>query len=232
MKTNLTFTFVSLLILTTIILSPIVIADNKTASDSFARWEKVIKTFESWDDQNAPPKDPILFVGSSSIRMWKTRLSFPDLPVMNRGFGGSQTFEVNHFYDRIIKPYKPKLVLLYCGDNDIAFGKTAERVLDDYKKFVDLIHTDMPETKIIYISIKPSGSRWKLWPQMKDVNDKIAEFTRTDKRLYYADCASCLLDNGKPNDSLFIEDRLHLNKQGYKTWTKVLRPIIDNVLKK
>jgi lysophospholipase L1-like esterase len=197
------------------------------------RWEKTIQEFEKWDTKNAWPKKPVLFAGSSSIRMWPTRDAFPELPLINRGFGGSQISDVNYFIERIVLKYKPRLIVFYCGDNDISVGKSPEQVFADYQEFVSRVHSDLPKTKIIYISIKPSGSRWKLWPQMKQANEKIQTFSENNKRLYYADCGTCLLtEKGEPNDELFIKDRLHLNEKGYAKWKTVLLPILQEALKK
>jgi lysophospholipase L1-like esterase len=205
--------------------------EQNTSKES--RWEKAIQEFENWDAKNAWPKKPILFAGSSSIRMWPTRECLPELPVINRGFGGSQISDVNDFLERIVLKYKPKLIVFYCGDNDINAGKSPEQVFDDYRQFVSRVHADLPKTKIIYISIKPSGARWKLWPKMKQTNEMIQTFSENNKRLYYTDCATCLLtENGKPNDELFIKDRLHLNEKGYAKWKTALLPILQEALKK
>ena len=144
------------------------------------RFGKDIESFVAWDSKNAVPADPILFVGSSSIRMWKTRESFPDLPVINRGFGGSHISDVIHFTDRIVLPYAPKLIVFYAGDNDMAGGKSAARVLCDYRRFVELVHVRLPDTSIIFIPIKPSGSRWSLWPEMTKANGLIEAFSGKD----------------------------------------------------
>ncbi len=197
------------------------------------RWGDTIREFEKWDSKNYYPIDGVLFVGSSSIRMWPTREYFPDLPVINRGFGGSQISDVNFFADRIVLPYKPQLIVFYCGDNDIAAGKSPTRILQDYKAFVALVCSELPSTKIIFIAIKPSGSRWDKWPLMKETNSSIEAFSKKDKKLYYFDAASPLLGkDGKPMDKLFLKDRLHLNPEGYTAWTKHLRPLIDKAFDK
>jgi len=202
-----------------------------SAEKKVDRWEKDIQQFESWDRKNSYPKDGVLFVGSSSIKMWSTRESFQDLPVINRGFGGSQISDSIHFFKRIVEPYRPRVVVLYAGDNDIASGKTSERVFEDYKKFVALVHGSMPKTSVIFVAIKPSGSRWSLWPPMKKANDMVEEFCRKDPRLTYFDSAEPLIGaDGKPRDDLFLKDRLHLNAEGYKAWTKRVRPIVEAAL--
>ena len=207
-------------------------AQTKPAKNNqVAQWEKIIRTFEDWDKKNSFPSDAILFAGSSSIRLWPTRESFGQFDVINRGFGGSQISDVVYFAERIVLPYKPKVIVFYAGDNDIAGGKTAERAFDDYQKFVDIAQKQLPTTRIIFISIKPSGSRWSLWNVMKDANKMIEDFSQKDDRLYYLDAATPLLDsNGQPNDELFLSDRLHLNDKGYEIWTKLLTPIIKKAM--
>jgi len=196
------------------------------------RWEKTISQFEEWDSKNSYPADAVLFVGSSSIRMWRTRESFRGLPVINRGFGGSQISDVNYFIDRVVLKYRPRVIVFYAGDNDVAAGKSARRVFEDYRKFVKIVRDKLPKTAIIYIGIKPSGSRWRLWPVMAEANSLIKDFCGKDKRLLYFDSAMPLLgDDGKPNAKLFLNDKLHLNGEGYKIWTRLLRPVINKALK-
>lgn len=196
------------------------------------KWGKDIGQFEQWDSKNSWPGDAVLFVGSSSIRMWRTRESFGDLPVINRGFGGSQISEVNYFVDRIVLKYRPRVIVFYAGDNDVAAGKSGKKVFEDYCKFVKIVHDKLPQTPIIYIGIKPSGSRWALWPVMAEANAMIRDLCAKDKRLLYFDSATPLLgSDGKPNEKLFLGDKLHLNGEGYKIWTRLLRPVIEEALK-
>ena len=199
--------------------------------DPAAKWGKTIEQFEDWDRKNSFPSDAVLFVGSSSIELWPTRESFRDLPVINRGFGGSQVSEVNYFADRIVLPYKPKVIAFYAGDNDVAKGKSAKRVFEDYQKFVKIVHEKLPRTKIIFVAIKPSGSRWALWPVMAEANKMIEDFSGRDARLYYFDSATPVLAaDGKPDPKLFLKDKLHLNPEGYRVWTRALKPIVSEAL--
>ena len=196
------------------------------------KWEKTIRQFEQWDSKNTFPSDAVLFVGSSSIRMWPTRECFGEFAVLNRGFGGSQISDVNYFVERIVLRYGPKVIVFYAGDNDVAAGKSARRVFEDYEKFIKLVHKKLPGTRIIYIGIKPSGSRWSLWPVMNQANTMIKDFSGKDGRLYYFDSATPLLSSdGKPNADFFLKDQLHLNDKGYEVWTKRLRPIIEKAVK-
>lgn len=206
--------------------------DKPAAKYPAERWEKTIRAFEVWDSKNTFAPNAILFVGSSSIRMWPTRDCFEEFAVINRGFGGSHISDVNYFAGRIVLRYEPKVIAFYAGDNDVAAGKTAKRVFDDYKKFVKLVHKKLPRTRIIFIAIKPSRSRWSLWPVMNEANMMIKDFTGKDNRLLYFDSATPLLDSdGKPNEKLFLDDNLHLNSKGYEVWTKLLRPVIKEALR-
>ncbi len=221
---------VLLLLVVSCVLTGVVLAEPVADPDP-NRFAGEIKAFTEWDSKNAVPAEPILFVGSSSIRMWRTHESFPDLPVVNRGFGGSHISDVIHFAERIVLPYRPKLIVFYAGDNDIAGGKSAQRVLHDYSRFVGLVHARLPRTRIIFITIKPSGSRWALWPEMSRANELVKASCEKDARLFFADLAAPLLDrDGKPKDGLFLKDRLHLNSDGYAAWTKALKPVIRQAL--
>jgi len=205
--------------------------DKTKTEGPAAKWGKTIREFEDWDRKNSFPSDAVLFVGSSSIKLWPTREDFSEFPVINRGFGGSQISEVNYFADRIVLPYRPKVIAFYAGDNDIADGKSAKRVFEDYQKFVRLVHEKLPRTKIIFIAIKPSSSRWSLWPAMAQANKMIEDFSGEDAQLYYFDSAAPLLaDDGKPDIRFFLKDKLHLNAEGYRVWTRALKPIIRKAM--
>jgi len=194
-----------------------------------ARWEPAIRTFEAADKTNPPPRNAVLFIGSSSIRLW-TNLAqaFPGHTVINRGFGGSELSDSVAFADRIVVPYKPKLILLYAGDNDIASGKSPQRVLDDFKAFVTRIHASLPRTRIAYIAIKPCPARERFLEQVKTTNRLIQEYAASDKRLLFIDIFTPMLTNeGRPRADLCIRDGLHPNAQGYALWASIIRPILD-----
>ncbi len=218
-----------------IVLCTLVVSNAQEKSllkDQANPWEHTIRVFETWDSKNSFPSDAVLFVGSSSIRIWPTRECLGEFPVINRGFGGSQISDVNYFAERIVLPYEPSVIVFYAGDNDVASGRSAQQVLDDYKNFQKLVHKKLPATRIIFISIKPSLSRWSFWPVMDEANMMIKDFSAKDSRLLYFDAATPLLDgNGKPNAKFFIDDNLHLNREGYQMWTRLLRPIIEEALK-
>jgi len=203
------------------------------AKNPAERWEESIRKFEQWDSKNTFPSDAVLFVGSSSIRLWPTRECFEGFDVINRGFGGSQISDVNYYAGRIVLPYEPKVIVFYAGDNDVAAGKSARRVFEDYKKFVNLVHKKLPEARIIYVGIKPSRSRWSIWPAMEEANGMIRDFSQKDNRLFYFDSATPLMgSDGKPNTGFFLNDQLHLNDKGYEVWTRLLRPVIKTAFDK
>jgi lysophospholipase L1-like esterase len=200
-------------------------ADEK--KNPSARWEKTIQKFEQQDKQAPPKKGGVLFVGSSSIRMWKLDKSFPRLGAINRGFSGSEIADSIHFADRIIFKHKPRSIVLYAGDNDIAKGKSPKRVVSDFKKFVELVQEKSPQSKIAFIAIKPSISRWNLSGKMSTANAAIQKICDRTKNVDYVDIYKPMLGkDGKPRPSLFIKDGLHMSDEGYELWTSIIKPII------
>ena len=192
------------------------------------RFEKSIRIFDQWDKKNTYPRNAILFVGSSSIRFWETNTFFPNYPVINRGFGGSHISDVNYYFDSVVKRYIPKIIVFYAGDNDIAYEKSVKKVVADFKSFVNTVESTLRGTQIIYISIKPSWSRWQYWSKMDTVNKKIKEFAEINKNLDFVDIASPLFGvDGQPDASYFVNDSLHLNTRGYQIWTELLTPVLD-----
>ncbi|GMV91872.1 MAG: hypothetical protein KJ060_09510 [Candidatus Hydrogenedentes bacterium] len=197
------------------------------------RWESSIKSFEERDRESMPPEGAVLFVGSSSIVLWNLEESFPDLATINRGFGGSTTADVNGFVDRIVIPYKPATIVFYAGDNDIAKGTTAEEVSEDFQTFVEKVRLALPDTDILYISIKPSIARWNLWDEMNKANGLIEAYCAEHENLTYVDLGKTILgEDGKPRADLLMQDGLHLNKDGYAKWNEALRPYLADAKKK
>jgi lysophospholipase L1-like esterase len=193
------------------------------------RWDTDIAVFEARDRTNPPPKDAILFIGSSSIRLWKTlERDFPEHHVINRGFGGSEIGDSVHFVDHIVVPYRPKLVVMYAGGNDINAGKTPEQVAGNFKAFVEKVRARLPQTRIAYISIAPNPARWSQVDRVKRANELIREFTRTNANLAFIDVFPHMLgEDGQPRPEIFVEDRLHMNERGYALWTKLVRPALS-----
>ena len=199
-----------------------------SADNDSSRWEKYIARFEAADKKQMPQPDGILFIGSSSIRMWKTlEQDFPGLPVINRGFGGSQIDDSNHFARRIVHPYKPRQIVFYAGDNDVAAGKSPEKVLTDFQQFVKTVRAKLPKARVSFIAIKPSLSRWKLSGKMAMANSLVRNACSKNKRLDYIDIWQPMLgENGKPRPDLFLGDGLHLNAKGYALWTSIVKPYL------
>src|SRR5665213_1622501 len=189
------------------------------------RFKNDISNFENWDAKNSFPQHAILFVGSSSIRFWESHNSFPQFPIINRGFGGAYISDVQFYYDQVIGKYAPSVIVFYAGDNDIAGGESVGQVFENYKDLTTRILHDFPKVKFIYIPIKPSSSRWNDWSKMEAVNQRIEAYNKLNQHLFYIDMATPLLGaDGKPNDSLFRDDHLHLNPAGYAIWNRKLQP--------
>jgi lysophospholipase L1-like esterase len=199
---------------------------SEPASRPALPFESEILAYERSDAADLPAADGIVFVGSSSIRLWKTlQEDFKGLPVINRGFGGSQVTDSVRYADRIVLPYRPHTVVLYAGDNDIAAGKSPQQVLADFQAFVREVHATLPRTRVLYIAIKPSVARWHLVDRIREANGLIEEFTRTDDRLGYIDVFTPMLGpDGQPRVELLVKDGLHLNPDGYALWKSILRP--------
>lgn len=193
-----------------------------------ADWEKEIRAFEKKDSLQMPEPGGIVFTGSSSIRFWTTlNQDYPDRSVLNRGFGGSQIEDVIVYFDRIVTKYQPEQVVLYSGDNDIASGKTADAVLEDFKNFAMLVKQKLPKTELVFLSIKPSLARWNMYDTMQEANQKIKDYSSGRKWITYVDVATPMLRaDGKPRPEFFVEDGLHMTPEGYKVWARVLEPYL------
>ena len=190
-------------------------------------WEADMQRFEAADAQSPPPRGAVLFIGSSSIRFWDTLAQdFPGVPVINRGFGGSELRDSTWYADRIIVPYAPRRILIYAGDNDLNAGRTPQQLRADFVAFVERVRRDLPRTRIGYISTKPSPSRAQLLSVQREANALIqAEAERMD--VDYIDIFTPMLDaTGQPDERLFIEDRLHMNRAGYAIWRRVIAPYL------
>lgn len=198
-------------------------AQSEPARNPHARWESAIRRFEEADLDNPQPRQAILFVGSSSIRFWNLKKWFPEERAINHGFGGSQIDDTIHFADRIVWPFAPKVIVFYAGDNDVAAGKSADVVSSDFREFAKLVDQHLPDTRLIYIAIKPSLARWKLADEMKLANAAIAEQCASDDRFVFLDIWTPMLgDDGRPRPGLFVKDGLHLNATGYELWSQLV----------
>jgi lysophospholipase L1-like esterase len=193
------------------------------------RFEDEIASFEAADRISPPPKGSVLFVGSSSIRVWPNlNADFPGIAVLQRGFGGSTLDEVDHYAPRIVLPYCPRLIVLYACDNDLAEGRTPEQILADFKTFVGLVRPSMPQTRVVFVSIKPSTARVALLGKMRETNALLRQYIATDPSLTYVDVFTPMLaGTGIPRGDLFQSDGLHMNAQGYAIWRGLLQPLVS-----
>ncbi len=211
-----------------LIILPVLNSPAQTAHDP-AQWEKEIAAFERSDSLQPPVKKGVLFVGSSSVRLWDDLPQrFPGQKTLNRGFGGSWLSDAVHYFDRIILPYEPKTIVVYSGENDIAGGKSARLLLKDFKKLLALKGKHLPGSRLIFISLKPSPSRFAKMKEMKKANHLISARMKKKKRAVFVDVFTPMLDaQGKPREELFRADRLHMNSSGYDLWTQIVRPHLD-----
>lgn len=191
------------------------------------RFEAELKAFDRKDAASPPVPGKVLFVGSSSIRLWNVEKDFPELDAVNRGFGGSHISDSVALFDRLVAPYVPSKIVFYAGDNDIDAGKTAEQVRDDFAEFLGKVRERFPECPVIYISIKPSIKRWGLWETMKTANGLIGEVAKRDGNATVLDISDVMLGaDGEPKPELFAPDGLHLSRSGYEAWAAKLRPLL------
>jgi len=192
-------------------------------------WDE-ISGFQHIDSVTPPPAHPIVFTGSSSFRKWTgVRDAFPGYPIINRGFGGSTFPDVIRYANEVIFKYHPRQIVLYCGDNDLASSDTvtAQMVFRRFKQLFLLIRSKLPQTDIVYVSIKPSPSREKLMPRMVEANNLISAFLSRQKHAAFADVYHKMLaPDGKPIEDIFEADKLHMNAKGYDIWQKVLLPYL------
>ena len=211
------------------VIALVILATANVAAEEPNRWTASIERFEAADANAMPRKDAALFVGSSSIVFWANLADdMTPLPVINRGFGGSTMQDLNYHRERVVKPYEPSLVLVYEGDNDLAFGRDRETILDDFKDFVRYVDHALPDTDICFIAIKPSLSREHLWATADAINGDLEAWATTRDDLCFIDVASpMLMDDGKADPSLFVADGLHMNKKGYAIWARVVRPVVE-----
>jgi lysophospholipase L1-like esterase len=212
--------------------SPQVVGQNAVnvppAVSAPSQWEPEFAQFEAQDRASPPRPGSIVFVGSSSIRMWTSLdRDFPGVPVLNRGFGGSEAGDVAQFAERIVVPYRPPVVVFYAGDNDLNAGKTPAQVLAAFQSFVGTMHRDLPGTRVVFVSIKPSIARWGIVDKMRAANSLVRDYARTDSRLVYVDVFTPMLNaSGQPRPELYLEDGLHMTPAGYAIWRDLIAPVI------
>jgi len=195
------------------------------AAHDFAKWEGEITAFERAAVAQPPPKGAVLFIGSSTIRMWSSLAKdFPEVTVINRGFGGSEIVDATHFASRIIFPYEPRSIYLRAGANDLWAGRPVDAVFADFKEFVATVRAKLPATDIIFISLSPAISRWNQADMTRDLNRLIAGFIKGKPHLRYIETYDIPLGpDGQARPELFLADKLHFNAAGYKLLAERVR---------
>ena len=188
-----------------------------------------IQRFVDQDKVSPPPDRAILFIGSSIFRQWadlKTQMA--PMPVFNRAFGGSRTWEVLHYMDKIVLPYRPRIIVYYCGSNDVDAGASATEILDNFKAFVDKVAAQLPETRIFYVSINKAPEKKDLWNVVDQANSLIRDYTSHQRQLAFIDVNPVLFDKaGNPRFELYRDDLLHFYPPAYVEFTKIIRPVVE-----
>jgi len=207
------------------------IAVAKAGPGTTNRWDAEVAAFARTDAMHPPPQRPVVFVGSSTVRSWRTLATdFPGQPVLNRGFGGCQLSDVNHHFERVVAVYRPRAVVLYAGDNDLVEGKTATDVSADFAEFRRLVRARVPDARCAFLAIKPSPKRISSLEVQREANALVSAQVRGDRQWSVLDTFTPLLGaDGRPDASLFLEDNLHLNEEGYRRWVAVIGPWLQAV---
>jgi lysophospholipase L1-like esterase len=212
-----------------ILASGSVVARAQAPAADPAQWATELRALARQDSITPPPARPILFYGSSSVRKWETlRQDFPGRPVLNRGFGGSRFPDALYYFDKLVAAYQPRQVVLYEGDNDIGSGASAQEVFQSFLAFEKLMQQKLPKVPLVFLAIKPSPSRWALYPTVQEANRLIREYIAAHpQRLRFVDTATPLLGpNGRPRPEFYVADSLHMTPAGYAVWKQVVQPAL------
>lgn len=193
------------------------------------RWKGELEAFAAADTKAHPAPGGIVFTGSSSVRLWKLNESFPDLPVISRGLGGSHTSDAVFFIDKTVLQYRPKVVVLFVGSNDLDAGRPVDVVVDNLQRFAELLKATAPDTRLIMMAIKPSPSRSDNYDKTREANEKLGKVAeRLGFKLVNPE-AGLAGPDGAPNEAYFQKDKLHYNEAGYKIVTSALDPVLRRV---
>ena len=191
------------------------------------RWPGSIIEMLREMEKETPPQEAVLFAGSATIAIWPTERNFPEYTTIRRGFGGSQISDSTFFADRLIVPCKPSTIVMYAGDNDVFGGKSPYLTALAFEEFVWKIHFELPNTQIVYVSIRPSISRWEFVDRFREANKLIQEVLAKYDFVSYVDIDSITIGaDGKPRKDFFSEDDLHLSDKGYDAWSEAIRPVL------
>jgi lysophospholipase L1-like esterase len=194
------------------------------------RFQGEIDSYKQADKTDPPPDGCYLFIGSSSMRMWKSlEEDFKDYPVINRGFGGSHFSDAIYYFEDLILAYNPDKIVIYEGDNDIAGNKSPKTIMKDLIELLGMIRNNLDHPEIAIISAKPSPRRWDLKDKYEKLNARFEKLAGKNEDLTYIDVYTNMLnENGFPEPGLFLEDSLHMTEKGYRIWKEKIRPFIEN----
>ncbi len=193
------------------------------------RFAEAIDAFVSADRSAPPPQKGILFIGSSIFRQWITVAEdMSPLPAFNRAFGGSRTADILTHMDRVVLPYDPKVIVYYCGSNDINANVSPEEIAANFRTFVDRVHHKLPETKVLYVAINRAPQKRDRWTDVDTANRLIEEYSKSDARLKFIDVNPALFDaRGEPRMELYVKDQLHFKAPAYREFTRIIRPAVE-----
>jgi lysophospholipase L1-like esterase len=204
--------------------------EAQVADPDPARFDSAFADFAKWDTKNYVPDNGIVFVGSSSIVRWNSAEAFPDLPIINRGFGGSQASDAIPWVEEAVIQYDPDIVVYYEGDNDTEAGKGAEQIFEDVRDFTEAVLAADPTTQVVLLSVKPSPRRWQWQSVMLDTNAMMKRYAEMLPTVHYVDVATPMLGrDGQPIPNLYVQDRLHMTQAGYDVWNRVLGPVLHQL---
>ena len=202
----------------------------QTGPHDFQKWEKEIAAFEKMDAIHPPAQGGVVFIGSSTIRFWSSLAAdYPGVPVINRGFGGSEIVDSTHFAPRILYPYHPRKVFLRAGGNDLWAGKTPDQVFHDFQDFATAVHAHLPQAIIYFISWSPSVARWREHEEERQLNALVAGYVAKTSYLIYIETYDIPLGpDNLPRPSLYRPDGLHFDAAGYRLLADRVRPYVVN----
>ena len=197
------------------------------------RFADQIAAYLKQDSTNPPPKNAIVFIGSSIFRQWAhLKVQMAPLPVFNRAFGGSRTIEVLRQVETLILPYEPRIVVYYCGSNDVNAGISASEILHNFKSFCDKVSGELPKTKIFFVSINRAPQKMNRWNVVDSANTLVKKYCESTPHRGYIDVNPVLFDNdGKPKMELYRDDKLHFKDPAYEEFTKVIKPVLETAWK-
>jgi len=195
-----------------------------------SRWTEAMQKFTEEDKTIPSMSGGVFFTGSSTARMWDVKKFFPGLNTLNRGFGGSQYWDLVCFAEPILGKHRPETIVIYSGDNDVSAGKSPERIVADCATSIQRFRKLTPESRIVVLAAKPSGSRWELYPVMQQANALIEKYVANIDTVFFLDLGYLLLDaEGKPDASCFLKDALHINDKGYQRWSDALTTFLNSL---